>query len=93
LQLPLNMVSQLQLQWVRMKVELVPEVWLVVFAHVVIPEGDGHDERNQILPIKFDDLQHFPFFIRRQLLLEITQDVLQNVGIFFRSRFLSQSVE
>ena len=87
------MVSQLQLHGVGMKVILVLQVWLIIFAHVVIHEGDGYDERNQTLPIKFDDLQHFLFLIRRHLLLEITQYVLQNVGIFFRSRFQRQGFQ
>ena len=48
--IPLTMISQLQLHGVGMKVILALQVWLIVFAHVVIHEGYGYDERNQTLP-------------------------------------------
>jgi hypothetical protein len=55
--LPSNMVPQLQLCGVRVQVVLVLQVWLIVFAHVVIQEGYGHYEGNTDLSIEVNNLQ------------------------------------
>jgi hypothetical protein len=59
------MISQLQLYGVGMEVILAFQVWLVVFAHIVIHRGDGHNEGDQELPISVNNLQQFFFLIPR----------------------------
>ena len=51
------MVSQLEFQRMRMQVVLPLEIWLMVFAYIVIDERDGHDEGDMPLPIIIDNLQ------------------------------------
>jgi hypothetical protein len=57
------MISQLQLYGVGMEVILVLQIWLIVFAHIVIHQGDRHNEGNKELPIEVKNLQQFSFFI------------------------------
>jgi len=50
--IPSDMVSQLELQGMRMEVVLLLQVGLIVFAHVVIDERDRNDKGNGFLTIK-----------------------------------------
>jgi len=70
-----------------MKVKLVLDAGLIIFAHAVTHEGDGCNRRNHSLPIKVNDLQQFLFLVPRKLVFEITHHVLQNVGSFIGRRF------
>ena len=75
-----------------MQIVLLVKVRLIVFAHIVVDEGDGYDERNGAPPIEVGDLEQFLFLVRGKLLLEVTQDVRQNVRIFLRCGFETESL-
>ena len=81
------MVSQLEFQGMGMQIVLLLKVRLIVFAFVVIDERDRYDEGNGALTIKVDNLEQFLLFIPRELFLEITRDMRQNVGIFLGRGF------
>ena len=58
------------------EVVLLPEVRLIVEAHVVIDEGYGNDEGDMPLAIVLDDLKQLPFGIGGELFFEIPHNVL-----------------
>ena len=55
--LRLNMISQLQFHGMGIKIVLVPQVWLIVFAHVVVNERDWDDEGNITVLVKTNGFQ------------------------------------
>ncbi len=44
-------------------------------------KGQRHHQRNLLLPIGLDQLEHFPLFCRAQLLFEVPQQVHQHVDL------------
>ena len=60
------MVSQVEFRGVRVEVDLVPEVGLIVFAHIVVHESDRNDEGDVTLPVEFHEFDRFPLFHRQR---------------------------
>ena len=61
----LHMIAKLQLHGMGIQIVLLFQVGLVVFAHIVLNQGNGHNERDIALAIEIDCLQQFLFFITR----------------------------
>ena len=76
------MISQFQRHRVRVQVHLLLEVGLVVFAHVMVQQGDRHDQREILFAVLVQNLQKLLLFVGGELLLEVAHDVLQDVHIF-----------
>jgi hypothetical protein len=81
------MASQLEFQGMGMQIVLLLKVRLIVSAFVVIDQRDRYDEGKGALTIKVDNLEQFLLFIPRELFLEITQDMRENVSIFLGRGF------
>lgn len=81
------MVSQLQFQRMRPQVGLLLEVGLVVFAYIMIEQGDGHNQREVALMKIFDDFQQFLLFVRGNIFLEIAHQVMEYIGVLFQCGF------
>ncbi len=79
----LRMIPELQLQRMRVQVVLLFQVGLVIFSHIVVDQGDGHDQGQVAPPVMLNNIEQFLLFVRRQILLEIAQQVIQHVGVFF----------
>ena len=92
LHITLSVVSQLQLQRVGVQVVLPREVRLIVEAHVVVDEGDGHDEGDMPLAIRGDDLQQLRLGIKGELLFEVPHDVLQDIAVLRRRGLEAQGL-
>lgn len=87
-----NMVSQLEFQGVRVEIVLLLEVRLIVETYVVIDEGYRNDEGDMPLAIVVDDLKQLPLGIGRELLFEITHNVLQDIAMFRRRGLEAQGL-
>ena len=84
---PSCMIPQVQLHRVWMQIVLVFQVRLIVFADIVIDQGDGDDQRHVTLMIHVDDLKHLLFLVAGEVFLEVTQNVHENIGVFFGCGF------
>ena len=79
---PSGMISQLQSDWMGPKVCLLPQIGLTVFPHIMIHQGDRHDQRNMALSVIVQYLKHFLLFVRGKILFEIPQNMLQHIDVF-----------
>jgi hypothetical protein len=83
----LGMISKLELHRVRVQVDLLFQVGLVIFAHIVFDQSKGHDKGNIAFPVLIECLQQFVLFISRKLLFEVAHHVLEHVNIFLDGGF------
>ena len=60
---------------------LAPQIGLVVFAHIMVDQGDRDNERDMALVIMFDNFEQFLLFISGKVLLEIAHQMLQHIGM------------
>ena len=81
------MISELELHRVWVQIDLLFQVGLIVFAHIVFDQSKGHDKGDIAFPILIECLQQFLLFISGELLFEIAHHVLEHVNIFFDSGF------
>jgi hypothetical protein len=84
---PLNVIPQFEFQGMGLQVNLVFQIGLIVFAHVMLKQGNRDDQGDQALFVMIDDFQQFLFFSGRQILFEITQHVHQHIGVLFWGGF------
>ena len=88
----LGMISQFQLHRMRVKVDLLLQVGLVVFAHIVADQSKGHDKWDIALSVLIECLQQFLLFISGELFFEIAHHVLEHVDIFLDGGFYLQGL-
>ena len=81
------MIAQLQCNRMRIYINLLRQIRLFVFAHVMIEQGHRYDQRDLFLSILFDDFKQFLLFVRRQLFFKVPHDVLQHIDIFLQGGF------
>ena len=65
----------------RLQVNLLRDVSIRVLAEVVLEQGQWHHQRHDALAVLADDVLHFLFVFGADDLLEVTADVLQDVGV------------
>ena len=83
--LPSDMVAQHQLSRMGGQVDLLFQILLVIFPHIVAEQGDRHDQRGQLIMVLPDHFQQLLLFIGSQLVLEIAHQMLQHIGVLFES--------
>jgi hypothetical protein len=76
-----NMIPQLQFQRVGIQVMLAPQIGLVIFAHIMVDQGERDNERDMALVIMFDNFEQFQLFIPGKVFLEIAHQMLQDIGM------------
>ena len=81
------MIAELQFQGVRLQIGLVLQIRLIVFSDIVLQQGNGDDQGDQPPLVIGDTIQPFRLFRRRQIFLEKTHHVHQDIGVFFRGGF------
>ncbi|HAL92942.1 MAG TPA: hypothetical protein DCM68_07965 [Verrucomicrobia bacterium] len=88
----LCMISKLQLQRMRIEINLIPEIRLVVFADIVADQRQGNNQGKKTLRIMIEDFQKLFLFIAGQLFLKISHHVLQYIHVSFRRGFEFQGL-
>jgi hypothetical protein len=58
-----------------------------VAAQVMLEQRQGHDQRQQALPIVLDEAQQFLLILTGEMILEVTHQVLEDVHMFGPGRF------
>ena len=81
------MIPKLELHRMWVQVDLLFQVGLIVFAHIVFDQSKGYDKGDIAFAILIECLQQFLLFIGRELLFEIAHHVLEHVNILFDSGF------
>ena len=76
------MIPQLQFHRVRVQIKLLLQIRLLIFPHIVINQGNRHDQGQLTPAVSVDDFQQLLLFVAAQLLLEISQQVIKDVGVF-----------
>ena len=64
--------------------ELAFEVGYLVLGNVVAEQGDRNDQRNEAIAIVLDQLNELLLFERLKSPLEVTEGVVQHVGVAWR---------
>src|SRR5258705_5285532 len=82
----LDVIAEHELLGVRREVDLVGDVGYVEPRHVVIDEGDGHDQRDQAMGKVLDEVAELELFAGGEPLLEKSHDVLEYVDVLARGR-------
>ena len=55
-----RVISQFEFDGVRIQIHLLPQIRLLIFAHVVVDQSDRHDQRNDLAPVLIDNVEQFP---------------------------------
>ena len=76
---PSNVVSERQFLGVRLQVVLLCQIGLIVFADIVVEQGDRHDQGQEAVAISIYKFQQLSLFGGRELGFEIAQDVLKDI--------------
>jgi hypothetical protein len=69
---------------VGIQINLLFEVWLIVFSNIMVHEGDRNDQRDMLLPIVINDFQQLLFFIGGELFSQIAHRMHEDVCIFLK---------
>ncbi len=75
------MVAKHQFLRVRLQVNLALQVGDSKFADVVSKHGNRHDQRHQTMPVVIDQGDHFAARGRVEMLAEVAEHVLQDIGV------------
>jgi hypothetical protein len=86
------MVSKFEFQWMGGEVDLVLKIRLFIFPDVVFEEGYGDNKGDKFIVIVPDNFKKFLLFVRRELFLEITHHVLEDIGVLLGSGFQAQGL-
>ena len=81
------MVTEFELQWMRVEIILLLQIGLIVLANVMVEQSYRYDQRYQLVAIILQDIKQFLFFVWRERTLEVPHHMHQHVGMFFYSRF------
>ena len=82
--------AKFELHGMRIKIGLLLEIGLIVFAHIVVDQGDRHDQWDQLIAVIFEYFEKLLLFIGRQLFFEISHEMLQHIGVLPDGCFQSQ---
>lgn len=81
LELFLHVISQHELQRVRIEIMLFLQVCLFVFINVMIEERNGHNKGYLAPVVSVDYLDELTFFVTAQILFKIAHYMMEDVGV------------
>lgn len=76
------MISEFKGNGVRIQIDLLTQIRLPVFSHIMVDPCHRHNQRNIFISILINNFEQLLFFIRGQLLFKITHDMLKNTNVF-----------
>ena len=81
LTLCLHMVTELQLQWMGIEIDLLFQIGLAVFPHKMVYKNHRNNQWDESLAVLVNDFHEFLFLIGREVLLEMAHYMVQDVGV------------